>query len=143
MISLWLPSAILHDLQFPHSFPFELKTMSRIFPSPRAENPLFPMYSSTYSPGCPADLPPRQADDIIDMCIIINTSLRSDGLLLRFIARYRPLEIATERVKFVALRTGSHWDGVPYILEDLLCSDLRCEQSFQSFFSQDCAEGEG
>ena len=42
MISLWLPSAILHDLQFPHHFPFELKTMWRIFLSSRAENPIYP-----------------------------------------------------------------------------------------------------
>ena len=120
MISLWLPFAILHDLQFNHPFPFELKTMSRIFPSPRAENPIYPPVFLDILPWLSRGSNPRQADDIIDMCIIINTSLRSDGLLLRFTDRYRALEIATERVKFVALRTGSHWDGVLYILEDLL-----------------------
>ena len=104
----------------PSLFPSNLKQCREFSPPHGQRIQSIPLYSSTYSPGCPAGLPPRQADDIIDMCIVINTSLRSDGLLLRFIDRYRPLEIATERVKFVALRTGSHWDGVLYILEDLL-----------------------
>ena len=43
MISPCLPSAILQNLQFPHLLPFELiKTISWIFPSPGAENPIYP-----------------------------------------------------------------------------------------------------
>ena len=43
MISPCLPSAILQNLQFPHLLPFELiKKISWIFPSPGAENPIYP-----------------------------------------------------------------------------------------------------
>ena len=83
------------------------------FPLPTAtgrESNLSPCIPQHIPLVVPRVYPPGQADD---MCIIINTSLR-------FIDRYRPLEISKERVKFVALRTGSHWDGVLYILEDLL-----------------------
>ena len=62
-----IPVVTVHNftkIAIPHPLPFKLKTMSQIFPSPGAENPIHPLVGpGVYARG----LPPGQAND---MCII-------------------------------------------------------------------------
>ena len=64
VISPWLPSAILQNLQFPTIFPSNLKQCHESSPPQVQRIQSIPLFSLTYSPGWPGGLPLGHADDM-------------------------------------------------------------------------------